>query len=70
MLEYRAFLIGTDGHVKAAEEFYCPSDDEACKKASAILTECPAVEVWNGDRRVAILPGPHFSPDDSSQITG
>jgi hypothetical protein len=56
MQEYRVFFLGTDGHVRAAEEFYCASDDEACLRARAIISDCPVREVWSRDRRVAIIP--------------
>jgi hypothetical protein len=55
MYEYRVFLLGSDGRIRAAEELMCPSDDEACEHARSILTKCPTVEIWSGDRRVAVL---------------
>lgn len=55
MLEYRVYLIGHDGHIQAAEELVCHSDEDACEKARAILTDCPMVEVWSGSRRVAVV---------------
>ena len=50
------FLIGDDGHIKAAEAFTCESDEDACSQARAILTNCPMLEVWCLDRKVAIIP--------------
>jgi hypothetical protein len=56
MLEYRVFLVGSDGHIKAAEELTCDTDQEACERASKIMTACPVQEVWREDQKVAVIP--------------
>jgi hypothetical protein len=56
MLEYRVYLLGSDGHIKAAEELTCDTDQEACEQALQILTACPIREVWRGDQKIAVIP--------------
>jgi hypothetical protein len=56
MLEYRVFLLGSDGRIKAAEELTCETDQEACEQALKILTACPVREVWRGDKKIAVIP--------------
>ena len=73
MQEYRVFLIGSDGHIKAAEAFTCESDKEACLHARAVVTDCPVREVWSGDRKVAVIPyseQPLPTTLDGSRATG
>lgn len=56
MLEYRVFLVGSDGHIRAAEELTCETDQEACERARAIMSACPVREVWRGDQKIAVIP--------------
>jgi hypothetical protein len=62
MPDYRVFLIGDDGHVKAAEAYTCDTEEDACKQAQAIMTNCPEREVWCLDRKVAVIPNEQALP--------
>jgi hypothetical protein len=50
--EYRAYLIGTDGHFVDAIPFVCVDDAEAAGKAER-LVDGHDVELWQLDRKVA-----------------
>ena len=52
MAEYRAYIIGVDGHFVRAVELLCP-DDATAKKYAKQLVDGHDVELWQGDRRVA-----------------
>lgn len=49
MPEYRAFLVGRDGHVTGFEEMVCDDDAQAVKNAER-LVDGHDVELWNGPR--------------------
>jgi hypothetical protein len=48
MLDYRAYLIGSDGHFYNAVPLKCTSDDEAIEKARQ-LVDGHDVELWQLD---------------------
>ncbi|MCS3758657.1 hypothetical protein [Bradyrhizobium centrosematis] len=48
---YRVYMLTFEGHVLGFVDLQCASDDEALKKAAALVGDDP-VEVWNGGRRV------------------
>ena len=52
--EYRAYVIGDDGHFVSFEGFACRGDDEAIAKAQR-LVDGHDVELWNGERFVKRL---------------
>jgi hypothetical protein len=54
MPEYRACIIGLDGHILKAVEFICEDDSAAMKKAEQ-LVDCRNVELWEQNRKVARL---------------
>jgi hypothetical protein len=54
MLEYRAFLIGPDGHFEGVEPIIC-ADDEAAVAAAKRLLDRHDIEVWQGTRKVSTL---------------
>ncbi len=57
MALYRFYWFGSDGHIKAAENRECASDDEAKAQASQAIGDYAAIEVWLGARCVAQLAG-------------
>ncbi|GIQ74908.1 hypothetical protein [Bradyrhizobium sp. RD5-C2] len=59
MPEYRAFIVGRDGHFIGFEELICADDDEASGKAGS-LVEGHDVELWSGARLVVILRHQHL----------
>ena len=55
--EYRAYVIGPDGHFMSWAGLVCPND-EAAIDAAKQLVDGHDVELWSGDRLVATLkPG-------------
>jgi hypothetical protein len=58
MLEYRAYLIGRDGHILHRVEMLC-DDDEAAKERVLLLVDGHTIELWQGMRMVATFPTRH-----------
>ena len=58
MLEYRAYLIGRDGHIVHRVDILCV-DDEAAKERAQLLVDSHTVELWQGARLVATIPAKH-----------
>jgi hypothetical protein len=52
MPEYRAYIVGHDGHFSEAVPLVCADDDEAMKKAKQ-LVDGHDVELWQRDRKIA-----------------
>jgi hypothetical protein len=52
MANYRLFFIGLDDHIMKAEVVDCPTDSDAVAIARASCAEHPAVEIWEGARKV------------------
>ena len=51
MPEYRAYVIGTDGHFIDARQIDC-DDDEAATSAARQLVNGHDIELWHGNRKV------------------
>jgi hypothetical protein len=57
MAEYRAYIVGVDGHFIDFEPLICNDDDGAIEKAKR-LVDGHDVELWCGERLVIRLrPG-------------
>jgi len=54
MPEYRAYLVGPDGHFVGFEPLVCADDAKAIEKAEQ-LVDGDDVELWNGGRLVVVL---------------
>jgi len=54
MTEYRAYVIGSDGHVVSATALVCENDEQATAEIRTFLLE-RTVELWSGDRFVIRL---------------
>jgi hypothetical protein len=52
MPEYRAYIVGPDGHVEDRIDLVCDSE-EAAKKHAKQLVDGHDVELWHLDRRIA-----------------
>ena len=52
MAEYRAYIVGQDGHILRAVELVCPDDDTA-KEYARQLVNGQDVELRQGDRQIA-----------------
>ncbi len=56
MNEYRAYIIGMDGHFASFRAFVCNDDSEAIIWAKQ-LVDGHDVELWSGERFVTKLSG-------------
>jgi len=54
MVEYRAYLVGSDGHFVDAVALTCDDDSEATEKAKRLLDRHD-IELWSGPRFVVRL---------------
>ena len=54
MQEYRAYLIGPDGHFVKRVELVC-DDDEAAKEQAKALVDGYDVELWQEGRRITVF---------------
>jgi hypothetical protein len=54
MAEYRAYVVGGDGHFVSFEGFACRDDAEAVAKAQR-LVDGHDIELWSGTRFVIRL---------------
>ncbi|MCK1280126.1 hypothetical protein IVB46_33390 [Bradyrhizobium sp. 61] len=52
MQEYRAYLMGLDGHIELRIQLICEDETEA-KKRAKVLADGYDVELWLQDRKVA-----------------
>ena len=55
MSDYRAYIVGPDGHFQTFEVIDAADDDGALKAAEK-LTGGHIVELWQLDRKIAVLP--------------
>jgi hypothetical protein len=55
MSDYRAYIVGIDGHFKSSKIIVAQDDEEAVEMAEKYCEE-HAVEVWQLDRKIAVLP--------------
>jgi len=58
MADYRAYIIGIDGHFLRAIELVCP-DDEIAKEYAKQLVNGHDVELWQGERKVTAFKHTH-----------
>jgi hypothetical protein len=68
MTEYRAYLIGRDGHIQGYEPLSC-ADDAAAVAAAKPLIGSHGVEIWQGARRVVTLEASQHQPIKSVRRT-
>lgn len=54
MPEYRAYILGHDGHIQSFEPLVCADDDTAIATAKR-LVDGHDVELWQGARKVITL---------------
>ena len=62
MNEYRAYIVGADGHFTASREITCAGHDEAVVWARH-LVDGRDVELWSGHRFIASGPASPGSPN-------
>jgi hypothetical protein len=56
MSDYRAYIVGADGHFQSFEIIEAPDDASAVEKAETFVDGMD-IEVWHLDRKVAVLKG-------------
>jgi hypothetical protein len=54
MADYRAYVVGDDGHFVSFERFACRDDGEAIAKAKRSV-DGHDVELWSGERFIVTL---------------
>jgi len=54
--DYRAYVIGDDGHIASSRAFVCDSDADATIWAKQMV-DGHDIELWSGDRLVIRLNG-------------
>jgi hypothetical protein len=54
MPHYRAYLVGSDGHFVKSVDLSCENDD-AAKEYAKQLVDGHDVELWQQERKVALL---------------
>jgi hypothetical protein len=59
MTEYRAYLVGDDGHFMNCRAFICDNDTDATIWAKQLVDDCD-VELWSGARLVTRI---NLKPD-------
>ena len=52
---YRAFLVGPDGHAVQRMDLYECADADVAKAKAQQLVDNYAVELWDGDRKIALF---------------
>ena len=58
MQEYRAYIIGPDGHIQERIDLLCADDDAAKERAQQLLNG-HEVELWQLDRQIATFTRKH-----------
>jgi hypothetical protein len=58
MTHYRAYIIGSDGHIARAIDLHCENDDDA-KLHARQLVDGHDVELWRGEQRLAMFERKH-----------
>ncbi|MBR0959841.1 hypothetical protein [Bradyrhizobium japonicum] len=66
--QYRAYLVGENGIFRSAEAFEAPSDSSALAFAKQ-FTRLGKVEVWQLDRKIAVLESEQSRPPEPSRPT-
>jgi hypothetical protein len=54
-IEYRAYIIGSDGHFASCRTYVCKDDADALVWAEQLVAEGHTVELWSGERFVVNL---------------
>jgi hypothetical protein len=57
-MDYRVYFLGDDGHVVAREDVIAENDEEAVLAATQLQNGHP-IEVWQLDRKVALIEPPN-----------
>jgi len=55
MTDYRVYIVGAEGHFCDVVPLVCADDEQAIRLAQELATD-QAVELWQLDRKVAVIP--------------
>ena len=61
-MDYRLYVLNSDGKFADVEEWRCASD-EAALELAARRAHAYGAELWQGERRVSTFAGPMSRPD-------
>jgi hypothetical protein len=61
--DYRAYIIGSDGHVKDRHEFWA-EDDEKAKELARQYVNGHDIELWHRDKKIA-----KFKADNQGRLS-
>jgi hypothetical protein len=67
MAEYRAYIMGEDGHIRSYRAFVCDGDVDAMVWAKHLL-DGNDIELWSGGRFVNRLNHAGVKPPQSADI--
>jgi hypothetical protein len=67
MAEYRAYVIGEDGHIRNFRAFVCDGDLDAMVWAKQLLDDYD-IELWSGDRFVIRFAHAGVRPPELADI--
>jgi hypothetical protein len=67
MKHYRAFQIGPDGHVFGCINLVCDGEEDAKRKAQALVSFY-RIELWRLDQRIARFEADSQVPDRVIQL--
>jgi hypothetical protein len=56
MQEYRAYLIGPDGHIQSRVDLVCENEGEARERVKQYVGSC-YVELWQRDKLIVRFKG-------------
>jgi len=59
MQDYRAYILGPDGHIQNRVDLVC-EDDEAAKELTKKLVDGHDIELWQCDRKIATFKAATF----------
>jgi hypothetical protein len=54
-MDFRAFIVGKDGHIKGCINLVCNDEIEA-KEYAKRLVDGDVVELWHRDQKIAVFP--------------
>ena len=58
MQEYRAYVLGPDGHITFRHDLCC-ADNDAAKERAKQLVNGHVIELWQEDRKLATFQPKH-----------
>jgi hypothetical protein len=67
---YSFLFIDTEEHISRSSKFECLTDEWAIGAAALQAGDCRAVQIWDGDRPVAMIANPRNREKLSRPTTG